>query len=76
LQNKYVGTGHPDTSKFEWLVNHHRDSLASHIGHYDMLSYFAVASNESIGRTKMELIEKMMSPVGPPPAQTQEDGNE
>lgn len=29
LQNKWVGTGHPDLPKWEWAVNHHRDSLAS-----------------------------------------------
>ena len=28
----------------EWAVNHHRDSIASHIGHYDLLSFFAVVS--------------------------------
>ena len=39
LQSKYVGTGHPDTS-------------ASFIGHYPILSYHAVAENESIGRIK------------------------
>jgi hypothetical protein len=26
----------------EWAVNHHRDSIASHIGHSDMLAYFGV----------------------------------
>ena len=24
LQSKYIGTGHSDTTKFEWLVNQHR----------------------------------------------------
>mmetsp|Transcript_1908 Transcript_1908/g.2461 ORF Transcript_1908/g.2461 Transcript_1908/m.2461 type:complete len:97 (-) Transcript_1908:1582-1872(-) len=75
LQNKYVGTGHPDTTKYEWAVNHHRDSLASHIGHYDLLSYFAVAENESVGRVRTEMIEKMVQPCGPPPAQQTENGD-
>ena len=37
--------------------NQHRDTLASHIGHYDMLSYFAVAQNESIGRMRYNMLE-------------------
>ncbi|RHY35601.1 hypothetical protein DYB28_009855, partial [Aphanomyces astaci] len=57
LQAKYVGTGHADTSKFEWAVNQHRDTLSSHIGHNDMLSYFAVAENESIGRVRFNMLE-------------------
>ena len=32
-------------------------NIASHIGHYDMLSYFAVAQNDSIGRVKYQLYE-------------------
>nr|CAD7417633.1 unnamed protein product [Timema cristinae] len=31
LQSKYIGTGHADTTKFEWLVNQHRDSSHSQI---------------------------------------------
>jgi len=71
LQNKFVGTGHPDISKFEWAVNHHRDSMASHIGHSDMLAYFAVAEGEAIGRIKYTLLEKMLQPCGPPPARSE-----
>ena len=33
LQARYVGTGHADTTKFEWASNIHRDSLASYVGH-------------------------------------------
>mmetsp|Transcript_3887 Transcript_3887/g.5688 ORF Transcript_3887/g.5688 Transcript_3887/m.5688 type:complete len:101 (-) Transcript_3887:17-319(-) len=67
LQVKNVGTGHPDISKYDWAVNHHRDSIASHIGHSDMLAFFSVAENESIGRMKFNLIERMVQPCGPPP---------
>ncbi len=49
----------------EWLTNHHRDTLASHVGHYDQLSYFAVAQNESIGRVKSQMLEGMLQPCGP-----------
>ncbi|KAJ0045952.1 hypothetical protein Pint_05522 [Pistacia integerrima] len=50
LQAKYVGTGHSDLNRFEWAVNIQRDSYASYVGHYPILSYFAIAENESIGR--------------------------
>ena len=45
------------TCDSEWAVNHHRDSMASHIGHHDLMSYFSVAENESIGRIKFKLME-------------------
>lgn len=34
LQSKYVGTGHPDTPKWEWLTNQHRDTYASYVGEW------------------------------------------
>lgn len=68
LQNKFVGTGHGDVSKHEWMGNVHRDSLASHVGHYSLLSYFAIAENESIARVRYNFLEKMARPVGVPPA--------
>lgn len=67
LKARYIGTGHADMSKHEWLTNQHRDTLASHVGHYDQLSYYAVAQNESVGRLKAQMIEKMVQPCGPPP---------
>lgn len=56
LQSKYVGTGHADTSKWEWMVNQHRDSNASFIGHPSMLSYFAAVEGESLGRMRYKLM--------------------
>lgn len=44
-------------SKFEWNLNQHRDTYASYLGHYDMLSYFAVAQNDSIGRVRYQMLE-------------------
>jgi splicing factor 3B subunit 5 len=67
LKARYVGTGHADLSKYEWLTNQHRDTLSSHIAHYDQLSYYSVATNESIGRTKYEFLQKMIQPCGPVP---------
>lgn len=66
LQSKYIGTGHADTSKWEWLVNQHRDSYCSYIGHFDLLNYFSVAENESKARVRFNLMEKMLQPCGPP----------
>jgi splicing factor 3B subunit 5 len=60
-------------TKHEWAVNHHRDSAASHIGHSDLLTYFAVAENESIGRMRYRMLEKMVSPCGPPPTRKSDD---
>ena len=50
-----------------------RDSCASHIGHFDMINYFALAENESKARMKFNLVEKMLQPCGPPPEKKQED---
>lgn len=67
LKAKYIGTGSADMSKYEWCTNMHRDTLASHVGHYDQMSYYAVAQNESMGRTKREFLEKILQPCGRPP---------
>ncbi|KAJ1419884.1 splicing factor 3B subunit 5/RDS3 complex subunit 10 [Ochromonadaceae sp. CCMP2298] len=74
VQNKFVGTGHSDMTKWEWATNQHRDTLASHIGHYDILSYIAVAQNDSIGRVRYQLLEKMLQPCGPPPVKDDDEG--
>ncbi|XP_063899890.1 splicing factor 3B subunit 5-like [Zophobas morio] len=66
LQMKYVGTGMADTNRFEWLVNQHRDTYASYIGHHDIVSYVAIAENESIGRVKFNMLKKMFVPCGLP----------
>jgi len=73
IQTKFVGTGHSDMTKFEWQVNQHRDTYASYLGHYDMQSYFAVAQNDSIGRVRYQMLEKMLQPCGPPPPKTEDD---
>jgi splicing factor 3B subunit 5 len=63
LKSRYVGTGSPDTTREEWIGNVMRDSLASGVGHYDQLSYFALASNQSIERTRVEMLNKLVKPV-------------
>ncbi|SMQ45779.1 unnamed protein product [Zymoseptoria tritici ST99CH_3D7] len=42
LQNKYIGTGHADTTKHEWTSNIARDSYASFQGHPPLLHYMAI----------------------------------
>merc|ERR1711976_78990 len=73
LQSKYIGTGHADTSKFEWATNQHRDTYASYMGHFDMMNYFAIAENESKARIRFNFLEKMIQPCGPPPEKKAED---
>ena len=41
----------------EWLVNQHRDTFASYIGHHHMLEFFAVAENESKARVKFNFLQ-------------------
>lgn len=45
------------------MVNQHRDSYASYIGHHSLISYFAVAQNESIARVKFEFVEVSIMPT-------------
>lgn len=73
MQSKFIGTGHADTTKYEWLVNQHRDSLSSYIGQTSQLTYIALAENESVARSRFKLLEKMVMPCGVPPPPPAED---
>ncbi|KAL9083676.1 MAG: hypothetical protein Q9159_005640 [Coniocarpon cinnabarinum] len=42
LQHRHIGTGHADTTKFEWASNVHRDTKASVVGHAPSLQYLSV----------------------------------
>jgi splicing factor 3B subunit 5 len=66
LQMKYVGTGHADTSKAEWLAAQHKDSYASYIGHPSLLAYFATAQNQSLGRVRYQMLQRMCKPCEEP----------
>ena len=72
LQSKVVGTGHADTTRFEWAVNMHRDTAASFLGHPHLASYLAVAEGESLGRIRYRLLSKMVAPCGVPPKRADE----
>ncbi|TKA71421.1 hypothetical protein B0A49_03934 [Cryomyces minteri] len=67
LQAKHVGTGHADTTKFEWTSNIHRDTLASIVGHPPLLQYVAIGMGLPREIVRKNLLEKMIRPVGPPP---------
>ena len=64
LQAKYVGTGHADTTKFEWAVNQHRDSLALYVGFDSLTQYIAVAENEAVGRVKFNCLQVRAARAG------------
>lgn len=55
----------PVSLKSEWVTNQHRDTYASHVAHYDQLAYYAVAQNESVGRVRLQFLDKMIQPCGP-----------
>ncbi|KAK3901644.1 splicing factor 3B subunit 5/RDS3 complex subunit 10 [Staphylotrichum tortipilum] len=72
LQAKYVGTGHPDTTSWEWKTNIHRDTYSSIAGHPPLLSYIALAENEPVAKVRVQMIRKMLQPAGPPPPRDEE----
>ncbi|KAI9045728.1 splicing factor 3B [Aspergillus affinis] len=74
MQARYVGTGHADTTKYEWTSNIVRDSYASYIGHPPMLSYMAVGMGEPKEKVRAAMIEKMVRGAGNPPEES--SGNE
>lgn len=67
LQARYVGTGHADTTKHEWLSNIVRDSYASYIGHPPLLAYMALGMGEPKEKVRVQMIEKMVRGAGNPP---------
>ena len=67
LQSKYTGTGHPDTTKWEWQTPIHRDTMASHVGRFSRLAFFSLVENESVGRVRFNCLQNMIQPCGKPP---------
>lgn len=68
----HSGTGHADTTKYEWLTNQHRDSYASYLGHHDLLNLLAICENECKARVKFNCLSRMLQPCGPPPEKTED----
>ncbi|KAK9777360.1 putative Splicing factor 3B subunit 10-domain-containing protein [Seiridium cardinale] len=54
LQAKYIGTGHPDTSSWEWRTNIARDTYSSIVGHPPMLAYHSLAMGEPSAKPDMK----------------------
>lgn len=67
LQARYIGIGSADTSKHEWTSNMARDSLASYVGHPPLLQYMSIGMGQPREKTRVQLLERMIQPVGPPP---------
>lgn len=65
LQARYVGTGHADTTKFEWTSNIQRDSYASYVGHPPLLSYMAIGMGECREKVRAQMIEVSALITGP-----------
>ncbi|GMK58484.1 hypothetical protein CspeluHIS016_0505160 [Cutaneotrichosporon spelunceum] len=70
LHSRYVGTGHADMTKYEWVTHMHRDTLASIVGHPPLLAYLSIADGECQARERYEVIERMLQPCGVPPGKT------
>lgn len=67
LQARYIGIGSADTTKHEWTSNIARDSLSSYVGHPPLLQYMSIGLGQSREKTRVQLLERMVRPVGPPP---------
>jgi splicing factor 3B subunit 5 len=61
LQAKHVGTGHPDTTSWEWRTNIFRDTYSSIVGHPPQIAYMALALNEPTTKLRAELIRVSLS---------------
>jgi splicing factor 3B subunit 5 len=72
LASKYVGTGHANTTRFEWASTIKRDTSAAIVANHSLAAYQALAMNESIGRVKYQQKQSMLMPCGIPPVE--EDG--
>ena len=66
LQSKYIGTGHPDTTSWEWKTNVFRDTYASIVGHPPQIAYLALAQNEPLGKVHAQMIRVSQELALPP----------
>ncbi|KAH8844356.1 hypothetical protein MCOR27_009244 [Pyricularia oryzae] len=56
LQAKYIGTGHPDTTSWEWKTNIQRDTYSSIAGHPPLVAYISLAENEPVAKARAQMI--------------------
>ena len=68
-----MGTGHPDTTSWEWRTNIARDTHASLVGHPPQLAYVSLALNEPAAKVRARLLRAMLQPCGPPPPREGDD---
>jgi splicing factor 3B subunit 5 len=66
-QARFIGIGSADTTKFEWMSNMQRDSLSSYVGHPALLQYMSIGLGQPREVTRVQILERMVRPVGPPP---------
>ena len=57
VQAKYVGTGHSETTREEWMLTQHRDTYASLLGHHDQLVLLGTAESQSVARVRFRLLQ-------------------
>lgn len=62
-KSKYIGLGHPDISREEFLTNIKRDTYSSLAQHDNLLYYNSVALNEPVQTLRQKMIRKMVEPV-------------
>lgn len=66
-QLQHDGTGTPDTTKHEWRENQRRETLSTIILMPGMLTYQSMGLDEHEELVRINLIDKMVQPCGPPP---------
>ncbi|KAF1996533.1 splicing factor 3B subunit 5/RDS3 complex subunit 10 [Amniculicola lignicola CBS 123094] len=66
LQARHVGTGHADTTKFEWQSNVARDQYSNFVGHPATLQYMSIGVGMPRALMRNQQIDKMIQPMQPP----------
>ncbi|KAJ1800990.1 Splicing factor 3B subunit 5 [Coemansia sp. RSA 2399] len=72
LHARHIGTGNADTTKYEWLTNQHRDTLAHYVADNSLAMYISIAEGEAVARTKFNMLQRMYQPCGPPPSSSKD----
>ena len=67
LYAKNPGCGTMDTNRWELQTTIARDTLASNVSHFSRMQYMSTAMSQSTERTRLQMIERMVRPCGPPP---------
>ncbi|KAJ2303661.1 hypothetical protein IWW52_005447 [Coemansia sp. RSA 2704] len=64
---RYSGTGSASISKHQWITHQHRDTLAHYVADDSLAMLISIAEGESMARTKLNMLQRMQQPCGPPP---------